>query len=52
MATVLITLPLERAIHATLEYRGTRIQGGGKEWFQINRDAIVAIYKSITGASA
>lgn len=42
---------LERAIHATLEYRGAKIKGGGKEWFKTNRDAIVAIYKSITAAS-
>jgi hypothetical protein len=39
---------LERAIHATLEYRGSKIKGGGKEWFKTDRDAIVAIYKSIS----
>ena len=39
---------LERAIHATLEYRGRRIQGGGKEWFKANREEIVSIYNSVT----
>jgi hypothetical protein len=38
---------LERAIHATLEYRGSKITGGGKEWFKTTRDEIVAIYGSI-----
>lgn len=38
---------LERAIHATLEYRGRRIQGAGKEWFKTDRDEIITIYKSI-----
>ena len=39
---------LERAIHATLEYRGHRITGGGKEWFKTRREDIVAIYNSVT----
>ncbi len=38
---------LERAIHATLEYRGRRIKGAGKEWFRANREEIVAIYHSV-----
>jgi hypothetical protein len=39
---------LERAIHATLEYRGSKVQGGGKEWFKTSREEIVKIYESIT----
>jgi T5orf172 domain len=39
---------LERAIHATLEYRGSRIQGGGKEWFKTTREEIIAIYEAVT----
>ena len=38
---------LECAIHATLEYRGRRVQGGGKEWFKTNREEIVSIYNSV-----
>jgi hypothetical protein len=38
---------LEKAIHATLEYRGKKISGGGKEWFKTTRDEIAAIYHSI-----
>jgi T5orf172 domain len=38
---------LERAIHSTLEYRGSKIEGGGREWFKTTRDEIVSIYKSI-----
>jgi T5orf172 domain len=38
---------LERAIHATLEYRGRRIIGAGKEWFKASRDEVVLIYQSI-----
>jgi hypothetical protein len=38
---------LEKAIHATLEYRGRKIRGAGKEWFKATRDEIVAIYHSI-----
>jgi hypothetical protein len=38
---------LERAIHATLEYRGSRISGGGKEWFKTTREEIAAIYEAI-----
>jgi hypothetical protein len=39
---------LEKAIHATLEYRGRKVRGGGKEWFKTNREGVIAIYKSIT----
>jgi hypothetical protein len=39
---------LERAIHATLEYRGSKIAGAGKEWFKTTREEIIAIYKAIT----
>jgi hypothetical protein len=39
---------LERAIHATLEYRGSKIAGAGKEWFKTTRDELVAIYESVT----
>jgi T5orf172 domain len=39
--------PLEKAIHATLEYRGKRVCGGGKEWFKTTRDEIVSIYESV-----
>lgn len=38
---------LERAIHATLEYRGRKIRGAGKEWFKASREEIVSIYQSI-----
>jgi hypothetical protein len=39
---------LERAIHATLEYRGGRIFGGGKEWFKTTREELIAIYNSVS----
>jgi T5orf172 domain len=39
--------PLEKAIHATLEYRGKKVSGGGKEWFKTTRDEIVSIYESV-----
>jgi hypothetical protein len=42
---------LERAIHATLEYRGSRIEGGGKEWFRTTRDEVLSIYHAVTGDS-
>jgi T5orf172 domain len=38
---------LERAIHATLEYRGCRIFGGGKEWFKTTKEELIAIYKAV-----
>jgi hypothetical protein len=38
---------LERAIHAILEYRGTKISGAGKEWFRSSREEVVDIYRSI-----
>jgi hypothetical protein len=38
---------LERAIHATLEYRGRKIQGAGKEWFKTNREEVLSIYEMI-----
>ena len=38
---------LERAIHSTLEYRGNKITGGGKEWFLTTREEVIAIYQSI-----
>ena len=43
---------LERAIHATLEYRGSKIVGGGKEWFKASREEIVAIYHSVIKPSS
>jgi T5orf172 domain len=39
---------LERAIHATLEYRGSKVPGAGKEWFKTTREEIVSVYKSVT----
>ncbi len=39
--------PLERAVHAILEYRGAKVVGGGKEWFRTTRAEIIAIYRSI-----
>lgn len=39
---------LEKAIHATLEYRGRKVPGAGKEWFKTTRDEVVAIYHSVT----
>jgi hypothetical protein len=38
---------LERAVHAILEYRGSKVVGAGKEWFKASRDDVVAIYRSI-----
>lgn len=38
---------LERAVHAVLEYRGSKVIGAGKEWFRTNRDEIIAIYRLI-----
>jgi hypothetical protein len=43
---------LERAIHATLEYRGSKILGGGKEWFKTSKEEIIAIYNSIAEPKA
>lgn len=43
---------LERAIHAILEYRGSRISGAGKEWFMASRDDVVSIYRSILASTA
>jgi hypothetical protein len=39
--------PREKAIHATLDYRGKKVSGGGKEWFKTTRDEIVSIYESV-----
>jgi T5orf172 domain-containing protein len=41
---------LERAIHATLAYRGRRVHGAGKEWFKASREELVSIYHSIVMA--
>ena len=38
---------LEKAIHATLAYRGRKIEGGGKEWFKTSREEFVGIYQSV-----
>ena len=43
---------LERAIHAILEYRGSKVVGAGTEWFRASRDEVVAIYRSIVERSA
>ena len=43
---------LERAIHAILEHRGTKIAGGGNEWFKASRDDVVTIYRSIVEPAA
>ena len=32
---------VERAIHAILEYRGTKIPGAGQEWFKASREEVV-----------
>jgi hypothetical protein len=42
---------LERAIHAVLEYRGTKIPGAGQECFKASREEVVAIYRSIAEPS-
>jgi hypothetical protein len=42
---------LERAIHATLEYRGSKITGAGKEWFKTTREEVVAIYETVVKLS-
>jgi T5orf172 domain len=38
---------LERAIHAALQYRGRKIEGGGKEWFKTTREEIAKIYEIV-----
>ena len=38
---------LERAIHATLETRGRKVEGAGAEWFKTNREEVVAIYQFV-----
>jgi hypothetical protein len=43
---------LERAIHAVLEYRGRRVQGGSKEWFKATREEVVEIYRSVAAEVA
>lgn len=43
---------LERAIHAILEYRGTKIAGAGQEWFKVNREEVVAIYRFVAERSS
>ena len=40
---------LERAIHAILEYRDTKIRGAGAEWFNTSREDVIAIYRTIVG---
>ena len=42
------SMALERAIHATLEIRNSKIQGGGTEWFKTNCEEILAIHQFIT----
>jgi hypothetical protein len=39
---------LEKAIHATLQYRGRKIDGGGKEWFKTTREEIKNIYEIVS----
>jgi hypothetical protein len=41
-------MALERAIHATLEIRERKIQGGGTEWFKTTCEEILSIRKFIT----
>lgn len=43
---------LERAIHAVLEVRGKRVDGGGAEWFRTSRDEIIEIFEFINGAES
>ncbi len=38
---------LEKAIHATLAYRGRKIDGGGAEWFKATRQELIDIYNSV-----
>jgi T5orf172 domain len=38
---------LEKVIHATLAYRGRKIDGGGTEWYKTSREEIVIIYQSV-----
>lgn len=38
---------LERALHAVLKYRGSKVQGGGTEWFRTTREEIVSLYELI-----
>ena len=38
---------LERAMHAILEARGKKVDGGGAEWFKTNRDEVLEIYEFV-----
>lgn len=40
---------LERAIQATLRLRGRQIEGAGAEWFRVDRDEVIAIYRAVIG---
>ena len=38
---------LERAMHAILEARGKKVDGGGAEWFKTNRGEVLEIYEFV-----
>lgn len=38
---------LERALHGALQVRGRRVDGAGAEWFVVERDEIVQLYRAI-----
>jgi hypothetical protein len=40
-------IALERAIHATLEMRYRKVQGGGTEWFKTTCEEVLSIHEFI-----
>jgi hypothetical protein len=41
---------LERGLHAWFQLRERRLEGGGREWFQVTTDEVVDAYRRLTGA--
>ena len=40
---------LERGLHAWFQLRGRRLEGGGKEWFQVTKDEVITAYRRLAG---
>jgi hypothetical protein len=40
---------LERAIHATLAWRGYKVAGGGDEWFAVTPETVIEVARMIMG---
>jgi T5orf172 domain len=40
---------LERAIHATLAWRGHKVEGGGNEWFAVTPETVIEVARMIMG---